>query len=311
MPFVKEKHHIPTPTPAFLFVMHHFGYTQAQAQRVIGKGRLLVNGEPIASPGVTIEGDIELVLFRPKPRSTAPVFQNMDFMIFEKPSGVLVHPNKMETEYSMLDDIRALAGEHANAVHRIDMETSGLLVASKHKKAERFLKQAFESKDIKKSYLAWVDGEIREPFPVDRPIVKNSDYSNCKHKVFIDNDGKNAHTDFDPIYYDKELDATLLACYPVTGRTHQIRVHLFHVKHPILGDPIYGSSFEASNAYLEGELNVEERLFHTGASRLMLHANSLRFSYGAEYFIESRVDFFHEKRAICPKNKRLFNQNTL
>ncbi len=61
-------------------------------------------------------------------------------MIFEKPSGVLVHPNTMATPYSILDEVRTIAGDNANAVHRIDMETSGLLLASKHKKAESFLK---------------------------------------------------------------------------------------------------------------------------------------------------------------------------
>jgi 23S rRNA pseudouridine1911/1915/1917 synthase len=106
--------------------------------------------------------------------------------------------------------------------------------------------------------------------------------------------------------YDEKLDASLLACYPHTGRTHQIRVHLFHVKHPILGDPIYGCSFEAANRYLEGELTGEERMRETGASRLMLHAQSLKFHYKSDFEIHSRIDFEGMKAMICEKEKRVF-----
>ncbi len=309
MPFVKEKFHVKQEMPAFLFVMRTFNYTQGEAQRLICKGRLLVSGESIYNPGTRLQaGEVEIVHFKPEGNGVRPLFQNKDFMVFEKPSGVLVHPNTMSTPYSMLDEIRAISGDKANATHRIDMETSGLLLASKHKKAEHYLKNAFETKKIKKSYLAWVDGRLTEPFYVDQPIRINDDYSECKHKVFIDPAGKHAHTDFTPLRYDAKHDATLVACYPLTGRTHQIRVHLFHVKHPILGDPIYGTTFQAANAYLDDTLSEEERLIQTGAARLMLHAQTLRFSYGAEYFIESKVDFGGMTDMICPKERRCFNR---
>ena len=306
MPFVKEKYHVASPTPAFLFVMAHFGYTQGQAQRLIGKGRLLIDGISLANSGEVISGDIEMVYFQPKSRGRDALFQTPDFMVLEKPSGILVHPNTMATEYSMLDEIRTLAGDHANAVHRIDMETSGLLLASKHKSAERFLKNAFEIKTIRKSYLAWVEGKLTEPFAVDAPLQKRNDYNQSKHKVAVAAGGKSAHTDFVPLTYNALLDATLIACYPITGRTHQIRVHLFHMKHPILGDPIYGTSFTASDAYLEGKLTAEDRLIETGASRLMLHAHTLTFTYRAKYFIESKTDFGKETENICPKERRRF-----
>ena len=189
------------------------------------------------------------------------------------------------------------------------METSGLLLASKHKNAERFLKNAFEIKTIRKSYLAWAEGKLTEPFTVDAPLQKCNDYSQCKHKVAVAAEGKSAHTDFVPLFYNATLDATLVACYPITGRTHQIRVHLFHMKHPILGDPIYGTSFAASDAYLEGKLSTENRLLETGASRLMLHAHTLTFRYGAHYFIESKIDFEKETGKICSKEKRKFNKS--
>jgi len=305
MPFVKEKFHVKHSIPAFLFVMRSFHCSQAEAQRLICKGRLLIEGESIYNPGTVLApGTVEMVFFRPQGSGLKPLFQTADFMILEKPSGVLVHPNTMATPYSMLDEIRSISGERANAVHRIDMETSGLLLASKHKKAEHFLKNAFEIKKIQKSYLAWVAGEISDSFSVEQSIKINTDYSLSKHKVSIDSSGKAAKTDFVPIRYDKTYDATLLACYPLTGRTHQIRIHLFHMKHPILGDPIYGCDFQTANAYLDGTLSKQERRKRTGASRLMLHAQSLQFRYGAEYFIESKVNFAQERAQLCPKADR-------
>jgi 23S rRNA pseudouridine1911/1915/1917 synthase len=257
-----------------------------------------------------ISGEIEMVFFRPQSRGQKPLFHNKDFMVFEKASGVLVHPNTMATPYSMLDEIRGHAGDNANATHRIDMETSGLILASKHKKAETFLKGSFENKTIKKSYLAWVDGKLTEPFSITAPIRTNNEgYDLTKHKVFVDEVlGKPSHTDFVPLKYDEKLDATLIACYPHTGRTHQIRIHLFHVKHPILGDPIYGATYEATNNYLNLIQTPEERLIEHGASRLLLHAQSLTFEYGSKFHLESRVDFESMKHCIHPKEKRKFNK---
>ena len=309
MPFVKEKFHIEEETIAFLYVMRTLDYTQGQSQRHIAKGRLLIDGVSMTHTGTMIQGDIEMVFFRPKGKGVRPTFQNTHFMVFEKPSGVLVHPNTMATPYSMLDEVRSIAGDNANGTHRIDMETSGLFLASKHKKAEHHLKSSFEKRTIKKSYLAWVDGKLTEPFTSTEPIKVNKEgYEETKHKVFISSEGKASHTDFVPLEYDAELDATLVACYPHTGRLHQIRIHLFHVKHPILGDPIYGASFAASDDYLDMTQSDENRLIQHGAPRLMLHAHSLEFTYGSQFYIESREDFVAQKNLIYDKDLRVFNR---
>jgi len=308
MPFVKEKFHIEEETIAFLYVMRTLDYTQGQAQRHIAKGRLIINGESMTHTGTKVQGDVEMVFFRPKGTGMRPTFQNHNFMIFEKPSGVLVHPNTMATPYSMLDEVRSIAGDNANGTHRIDMETSGLFLASKHKKAEHHLKSSFEKRTIKKSYLAWVDGKLTEPFTSTECIkVNKRGYEETKHKVLIADDGKASHTEFIPLEYDEKLDASLIACYPHTGRLHQIRIHLFHVKHPILGDPIYGASFEASDDYLDMTQSDEDRRIQHGAPRLMLHAHSLEFTYGSRFYIESKEDFISQKNLIYPKELRVFN----
>jgi len=310
MPFVKEKYNIEEETIAFLYVMRTLNFTQGQAQRHIAKGRLLIDNKSMTYTGQKIQGNIEMVFFRAKGKGVNPTFQNNHFMVFEKPSGVLVHPNTMATPYSMLDEVRSCAGDNANSTHRIDMETSGLLLASKHKKAERHLKGSFENRTIKKSYLAWVDGKLTEPFTsIERIKTNTNGYEKTKHKVLIAEDGKDSHTDFIPLKYDVVLDASLIACYPHTGRTHQIRIHLFHVKHPILGDPIYGATYEAADAYLDMLQSDEERLIQHGAPRLMLHAQSLSFIYDSKFYIESKVDFSTQKGLIYPKNKRVFNRS--
>ncbi len=312
MPFVKEKYHIKEETIAFLYVMHTLSFTQGQAQRHIAKGRLLIDGISMTHTGQRVQGEVEMVFFRAKGKGVKPAFQNNHFMIFEKPSGVLVHPNTMATPYSMLDEVRTIAGANANSTHRIDMETSGLLLASKHKKAERHLKGSFENRSIKKTYLAWVDGKLTKPFTSRESIKTNTrGYEETKHKVFISDEGKASHTDFFPLEYDEELDASLVACYPHTGRTHQIRVHLFHVKHPILGDPIYGASYAASDAYLDMLQSEKDRLIQHGASRLMLHAQSLSFTYKNRFHIESKQDFASQKNLIYPKKLRVFNKANL
>jgi len=310
MPFVKEKFTIQEETIAFLYVMRTLNFTQGQAQRHIAKGRLIIDGESMTSTGAKIQGVVEMVFFRPKGKGLRPTFQNKNFMIFEKLSGVLVHPNTMSTPYSMLDEVRSIGGDNANGTHRIDMETSGLFLASKHKEAESYLKGSFEKRTIKKTYLAWVDGKISEPFSsTERILVNKNGYDETKHKVFISDEGKSAHTYFVPLEYDEVLDTTLVACSPHSGRLHQIRIHLFHVKHPILGDPIYGASYAAADDYLDMTQSDTDRLIQHGAPRLMLHAQSLSFTYGSTFYIESKEDFRSQKSLIYTKDKRVFNKS--
>ncbi len=306
MPFADRQYWLDKPMPAFLFLMRHLGVTQGQAQKIVAKRRLLVNGTVCLHSGATISGNIVVQEFIPCPMGSPPVFTAPDFGLFDKPSGVLVHPKTHHTPYSLLDDIRHYYGKDANNIHRIDMETSGLVLASRNKKSERKLKMMFESRGVKKRYLAWVRGEVDKPFTVDAPILQNDDFSTVKLKMLIDPAGKPSVTHFKPLKYDKEFDATLLLATPYTGRQHQIRVHLFHVKHPILGDPIYGVPTEVAISYLDRELSIEERVRVMGAPRLMLHAYMLEFEYeGVYYKVRSRFDFESERVKIAFPQKRL------
>ena len=263
-----------------------------EAQRWIDKKRLSCNGHIIIKKNFELFGNIEVAIFTPNTKDLKPIFQSNDFAIFDKPSGVLVHPSSRLTEYSLTHEAKFLFGKNANITHRIDKETSGLVIVSKNKKVEIDIKSLFEDRKIKKGYIALVRGKIDKELFIDAPIAKNREFSQIKLKVQISNDGKASQTIIKPIEYFNELNQTIVEALPLTGRQHQIRVHLFHVKHPIVGDPIYGIDFEHANKYLNGNLNEKDRIKITGSNRLMLHANWIEFNYKNRYKIYSQEDIY-------------------
>ena len=292
---------------AFLILMHRYNIAMRDAQKIIDLGRMICNEELVTIKNAKIFGDIKVLKFYPSSKGIEPIFRTKDFMIFEKPSGILVHPKEIESGYSMLDEIRHYGTPYSNPTHRIDKETSGLLLASTNKKAESKLKQMFERREIKKSYLAWVRGNTKEYFEVEEPILKRNDYSSNKHKVEINSKGKYAKTIFKKLQYDAQKDCSLVQAFPLTGRTHQIRIHLFHVKHPILGDPLYGIPYSVAEDYLDGKLSVEDRVKLTGAKRLMLHANELDFTLnGNRFLLKSKVDFTDVKDILSKVEEQKF-----
>ncbi|MDD2949325.1 MAG: RNA pseudouridine synthase, partial [Sulfuricurvum sp.] len=177
--------------------------------------------------------------------------------------------------------------------HRIDQETSGLVLAARNKISERVLKMMFEDREITKRYLAMVKGHLREPLDIQEPLLRREDESSIVRMIVrVHPEGKPSRTFITPLQYFPETDTTLVEASPYTGRQHQIRVHLFHVKHPIVGDPIYNQDINDAVRFLDREMSLEERFRNTGASRLLLHAHSLEFRYGDNpYHIVSREDF--------------------
>ncbi len=302
MPFVKKKMFVKEKQKAFLYLMHEHGYTQREAQRFISKGRVLVGGEKMLKTAGEIEGEIEFIYFEPMTKGLEPTFVEKEFVVFDKPSGVLIHPQTKATPYSLIDELKYQFGRDANIAHRIDMETSGLVLCARNKKSEREIKMMFQERDMQKRYLALVHGEMKEAQVVEAPLLRQQDESAVVRMIVsVHESGKPSKTSFQPLEYFPDLDMTLVACSPHTGRQHQIRVHLFHVKHPIVGDPIYGQSKEDFIAYLDRKLTPAMRIEKSGASRLLLHANELEFAlYGKNYHVKSKEDF----RTICFESLR-------
>ena len=298
MPFVIKKMFAKEKTKAFLFLMKELNYSQREAQRFISKGRILVNGEKMLKTAGEIEGEFEFIMFEPISKGLEPTYIEKEFVVFDKPSGVLIHPQTKATPYSLIDELKYQFGRDANIAHRIDKETSGLVLCATNKISERDIKMMFQERDMQKKYLALVHGEFKESMVVEAPLLRAQDESAVVRMVVkVDASGKSSKTSFSPLKYYPDLDMTLVECSPHTGRQHQIRVHLFHVKHPIVGDPIYGQTKENFIRYLDKEIDLKERVQLSGATRLLLHANELEFElYEKKYNIKSKVDF--EKVAL-------------
>lgn len=292
MPFALKEFDVTEKTKGVLFLINELGYTQKEAQRLISKGRLSVNGEVMSRTSGFVEGKVSLICFEPKSRGLKPIFETPEFAIYDKPTGVLVHPQNRHTPYSIIDEAKYAYGKDANITHRIDQETSGLLLIAKNKTSERSLKMMFENREMQKGYLALVHGEFPNELYVDVPLLRKEDESAIVRMVVrVHEDGKASQTSFKRLCYYPELNMSLIEASPRTGRQHQIRVHLFHVKHPIVGDPIYGQTEEDIVRFLDREISKDERIQKSGASRLMLHANQLCFRHDSQFCINSKDIF--------------------
>ena len=267
------------------------GYKMREAQRLIDKGRLTCDGEVVSEKNALLSGEICLIEYETNPRGLGPIFECDKFAVFDKPSGVLSHPNGRHCEYSLNDEIWSLYGREASVAHRLDCETSGLIVVGKDKTAVVHLKKLFEHRQVYKSYVALAQGKISENLRIEANMDLANDYDDVKMRMRICEDGKSAVTEISPIEYFADIDATLVRAVPLTGRQHQIRLHLFHVEHKILGEPLYGLMRPQIEKILDKEMSESERILITGAPRLLLHSDEIGFKFdGVEYKIKSKFD---------------------
>ena len=267
------------------------GYKMREAQRLIDKGRLICDSMVVSEKNALLSGEICLIEYETNPRGLKPIFECEKFAVFDKPSGVLSHPNGRHCEYSLNDEIWSLYGREASVAHRLDCETSGLIVVGKDKDAVVNLKRLFENRQVYKSYVALAQGKISENLRIEANMDLANDYDDVKMRMRICKDGKSAMTEISPIEYIADIDATLVRAVPLTGRQHQIRLHLFHVEHKILGEPLYGLSRPQIEKILDKEMSEAERILITGAPRLLLHSDEIRFKFdGVEYKIKSKFD---------------------
>ncbi|MBD3840691.1 MAG: RluA family pseudouridine synthase [Campylobacterales bacterium] len=272
------------------FINDELGFSVAESQRLVCKGRVFDNKQNRLQMSQSIKSDfIQIALFEGVSRGLKPLFVTNDFAFFDKPSGVMVHPTSRNTQYSLLDEIRYHFGENANLGHRIDQETSGLVLITRNKYSDMILKEMFENKEYQKEYLAVVDGKIDSTLTIEEPLARDLQSSiGVKMKVTID--GKYSKTVIEPISYDPIKNQTLIKALPLTGRQHQIRVHLNYIGHTIIGDPIYGIDEKYADMYLCKTLDDETRIKITKHHRLMLHSNKLHFRYqGIEFKINSKL----------------------
>ena len=250
--------------------------TRSRAAALIKDGCVAVNGKreekASSKPG---PGDrIVLSLPEPKPaRAQAQdlpleiLYQDAHLAVVVKPCGMVVHPAAGNDEGTLvnallfhLDQLSGIGGEmRPGIVHRLDKDTSGLLLVAKDDETHQALSAQLSARQMEKHYFAVVAGVMKERAGViDAPIGRS--HADRK-KMAIDPNGRPSRTEWQVVRQD--ADRALLDVHLITGRTHQIRVHMASIHHPVLGDPIYGTKGLPK------------------APRLMLHAYSLSFTHPA------------------------------
>jgi 23S rRNA pseudouridine1911/1915/1917 synthase len=266
-----------------------FGLSRTLAAELIGEGLVLVGGRPAAKSDRVPAGEwLEVTL--PAPVAAAPpqvvpglavVYEDSDVVVVDKPPGVAAHPTPGWTGPTVLDGLFAAghtiatsgAAERQGIVHRLDANTSGLMVVAKSERAYSALKRAFRDREVDKRYHALVQGH---PDPlrgtVDAPIAR---HPSGDGRFAVIAGGRNSVTHYDTI--EAFRGASLVEIILETGRTHQIRVHMSALRHPCAGDRLYG----ADPVFAAG----------LGLTRQWLHAVRLGFDHPDD---GRRVEFTSE-----------------
>jgi 23S rRNA pseudouridine1911/1915/1917 synthase len=250
-------------------------------KELISSDCVTVNGTIVSKPSHPVtSGDlIEVTIVPARPIGASPlpaedlgvrlVFEHEDFLIVYKPAGLIVHkPHDKSSEVTLVDwlvhhftDLTDIGSEdRPGIVHRLDKDTSGLLIIPRNHKALNAFTNLFQSRQIEKSYLALVQGHTEMGGSVDEPIGRDPIH---RHKMAVRLNGREALTHYKAVqYYENE---TLLELTLITGRTHQIRVHCASLGHSLLGDTIYGLS-------------------HKRIKRQALHAYRISFWYKDRWY---------------------------
>jgi len=269
--------------------MTHFGLDDRGAKRLVDRKLVTVDGVVVYIKSAVVSGLVTTTIFEADSRND-PVFVHERFALFDKPSGLVMYPSKARNDRSLLDDVHKHFGNLATHTHRLDKETSGLVLVARDLEADRLIKGLFRDKEVYKTYLAFVVGHLTERHEVHAKLIEQNGIDEFDSAV--SDEGKEATTIIEPLESHPDLNATLVRCTPLTGRTHQIRIHCFHIGHKIIGEPVYGIDPALRKKYLEREMEEVERVKVTGARRLMLHAYRIKFSFGGSDFeITSKMEF--------------------
>lgn len=229
--------------------------SRSKIQRKIKDGKVLVNNKKTSCNYQVSIGDIIDILkeevdnkLEQKEIPIDIVFEDENLLIINKQSGLVVHPapghlndtlvNALLVDYPLTDDLL-----RPGIVHRLDKDTSGLMLVAKNEETKEALSMMLKKKEVKRTYLALVEGVIKENRgTIDAPIGRDP---KDRLKMKVVSGGKEAVTHFSVI--KRYQNKTLIECVLDTGRTHQIRVHLAYINHPVVNDPVYGNSKKATS----------------------------------------------------------------
>lgn len=238
-------------------------FSRSECVRLIEEGKVRINGQAISKKQPVCKGDsIEIIIDPPKETALEAqdiplefLYQDHDIAVINKPQGMVVHPAHGNDTGTLvhavmfhIHDLSGINGElRPGIVHRLDKNTSGIIVIAKNDRAHLALAEQFKSRSCEKIYLALAEGIFKEQeFTVENFIARSS---GDRKKMAVSDKGKFASTGFKVL--EQYRDAALMECRLHTGRTHQIRVHLASLGHPCLGDAEYG--FKKNRYSLAGQ----------------------------------------------------------
>ncbi|HAD40094.1 MAG: 23S rRNA pseudouridine(955/2504/2580) synthase RluC [Plesiomonas shigelloides] len=286
------------------------GVPKSLLYRILRKGEVRVNkkrikpeyklqaGDEVRVPPIRVsekeEAPVSAKLTRVAALADCILYEDDGLIVLNKPSGTAVHGGS-GLSFGVIEGLRALRPEarFLELVHRLDRDTSGILLVAKKRSVLRDLHEQLRVKTVQKDYLALVRGQWQKHCKVvQAPLMKNVLQSG-ERIVRVSAEGKPSETRFEVV--ERFEQATLVKASPVTGRTHQIRVHTLHAGHPIAFDDKYG------------DRDFDAQVAASGLNRLFLHAAAIRFRHpqtGQEMLIEAPLDGILKRTVQYLRNQR-------
>ena len=257
------------------YLAEELGISRSTVKKMIDEGFVLVNGKEVKASLILSEADelfvkdgfIKEASFEAEDIPINIVYEDDDLLVINKKSGMVVHPGNGNTSGTLVNALmhytKNLSNKEAfrpGIVHRIDKDTSGLMLVAKNDKAHDILAEGFKNKTIKREYIALVCGVIGEDSGViDAPIGR--DAKDRKKMCVTSENSKKAVTHFKVLKRYEHY--TLLRLLLDTGRTHQIRVHMKYIGHPVYNDPVYGKAYNDFGQFLHSaSIDFEQPTTH-------------------------------------------------
>src|SRR5438093_645988 len=289
--------------------------SRSQIQRLIKEGRVRVAGGS-AKANQPVKAGQAIAVDVPEPVDAAPraealplpiVYQDRDLIVVDKPAGMVVHPAAGHASGTLVnallhhvDDLSGIGGEkRPGIVHRLDRGTSGLMVVAKHDAAHEELARQFQEREVEKEYIALVWGEVMAGRRIDEPIGR--DPANRKKMSARARRSREAVTRIVRAERVKTLTLAHVAIH--TGRTHQIRVHLSAIGHPIVGDPLYGGVHRRVPGDLRAVTHLERPFLH--AARLAFKHRGTAGAWNSQAGCRVNCNACSMKCEIRTTNERL------